>query len=659
MIEDVASVVLAYAAVDAPTLAHAFDCIAVLPYAHYLSTADPVRAAFSRWAGPVSPRHLAAAGHYELVDRFHPWVIQYELIDLVADAASAGDIARLEWLKTTHGAGVTVLANDELTSKLCIAAATASQVLVLEWWLSGLDLTSNLPTPGLEVVIELIHTHTSDMAVLKWLLAVTQVPVYALPSLRITPDLCTRAAAAGSIQLLEWIVQTDADNVRNGDQPIWMNWMSAMTAASKADQVEALNWMWGQCKRFDALVVNFPRHVLVHASTNGNIRILDWWYARLLEHPVLFEFDLLSQRELQTATARSGHIASLEWWLEHAHGNVQVSKRSRPGRKASSDGDSQPGSIIFPLKAAWFGDWCTHATVPMLEWWYSKCLFYGEAWNVPLQQLALAGSSEVLDWAWERGARMPAIDIRALVIVACESGHTEVLEWMWQQPGLFTPLDLARLADSATLAATQRGHLDTLEWYLAKLKAECPGHRWKDIRRLGRKVGECQHLSLLQRWAREGREFNDWSPYLVATLTEVGDGAGLDELLSCGRISKLQLQSSLRHLLEAPKLASFWFWARICATASTWLAGQPSSPNYTTAKVSQLAAAWSICRAHGWDFTNDFRSLVMLIRTCPVVRWWQLEADRLGLPFLSRAQVGLIEMYQPWLGKWLGANVSF
>ncbi|KAI9221312.1 hypothetical protein BC828DRAFT_381296 [Blastocladiella britannica] len=286
----------------------------------------------------------------------------------------------------------------------------------------------------------------------------------------------------------------------------------------------------------------------------------------------------------------------------------------------------------------------------MLEWWHAKCAEYGEPWIPPyLTDLAQAGSTDVLDWAWDHGSRTLdyftqcdelgsspdphanspdplKMGMYLIAVGAAEGGWTHVLDWFWEK-SLFNKDDLDNSARRAAVVASRQAHIHVLEWYRLKLASRHPWsfpvHHWSLMNRSG-------SVAVAKWWYQHStayvaafryRQFN-------CQLWRFASVETFEWMHACSRrheASKNWYTAPLNMLLTAPTADKAWFWIRYCTTNPD----QVALPAYfvvdpRVTRLKHLELVRSICQQHGLDATDQFRRAMVHLKCAEAMdQWWQ------------------------------------
>ncbi|KAI9222175.1 hypothetical protein BC828DRAFT_379047 [Blastocladiella britannica] len=279
----------------------------------------------------------------------------------------------------------------------------------------------------------------------------------------------------------------------------------------------------------------------------------------------------------------------------------------------------------------------------MLEWWHTKCAEYGEPWApLYLSPLALTGSTDVLDWAWDHGSRWldfksyanavhgrniptatpSGIGMYPVAMALAKRGSAHVLEWLWRK-SLMAVVDLKETFRRAVIIASQHGNVQVLSWYHAKLAIH---DRWNDWRLQGRFLRQTmrtEDVRVAQWWFTHCAIYEErilgGSP-LYFTLA--GCIQGLEWLYAQGRL-KTQYSGPLGMLLQAHNLGTFWFWIRYCSAHPDHVTFYWYFYLIATVRPIHLEIVWNMFEQQGRSPHNMFQYVLDETKDRQLAGWWK------------------------------------
>ncbi|KAI9221975.1 hypothetical protein BC828DRAFT_421596, partial [Blastocladiella britannica] len=295
MIDHVLYIVLAHAAGTTRTPEEAIEVLNVLPE-HDLALSTVLSRGFIEYQPSFAIKH----GHARLLPFYPSHILLDNLFETLGAAGTLGSVpvldilwrlagptspGRLEWsANTRNGFIAQAIANDH--------------VHVLDWF-SRVASTANV-SPQWETQ--------------SWKLAVPRVQLWAIERGYLTE--IDGSSALFSIRddnasIMEWWI---------AQQPSREEAMAALSNVELVQAIsttETLNWWWANARSGGLPDPESFSIITCVVLFNGNMDLIEWWWARFLEHRTP-EHTFGSQRNA-TEIYRQRHIAAMEWLWEHSH----------------------------------------------------------------------------------------------------------------------------------------------------------------------------------------------------------------------------------------------------------------------------------------------------------------------------------------------------
>lgn len=327
-------------------------------------------------------------------------------------------------------------------------AAAAGNLPVLQWW-----ATQYLP-PSRQLTIQPIFQAAAEnghLHVIQWL-----HQTYNLFQEERTVTSLTYAHA----NIVYWMYEQNC--------PFWLN--VSMDEASKADDLEFMEWLHAHGDRFD---IEISERAVQTAAINGQVSILQWLHATYKD---------LCRAWMQHAGHRYGNLEVIEWLHEQypevafsdpgcglAHtSDLKILTWMVKNYRWASEQDRSAWISRAITSAAERGDLPTlqflwkhrEARVSFFQfWWKHREL---DQWCEAVSRAACNGRFEIVRWLCANGAVVSQWEM----INTASHGHLDILTWLHENTQGGCTVDAMNMAAA-------NGHLAVVQWLHANRTEGC------------------------------------------------------------------------------------------------------------------------------------------------------------------------------------------